>query len=257
MNLKFKGKWGVILLPFLTKILMDANTKAPFNLLTTTCKALLEMDASLPKIVHHPEPDKEIEEEDNEEAEEESTRVMDIFFRVVQFLALVTHRAIPNPVVLNMLTTSWPHDQATSVATINGVAMTGLPGGTLDKMTRGFANLGASLNHFANEMKNNNAILANKAEKEAKKSKVGQVKFVDFILKMILNASEPITEDMTDVNGDPIMSRGELVESYQNLLECSSVGQMRKHLQHYMNDKKGCSSVLPLSMCNAIFSGKL
>lgn len=71
------------------------------------------------------------------------------------------------------------------------------------------------MNCFADEMKNNNEILANKAEKETKKSKVGQDKLVDFILKMILNAPEPIPEDMTDVNGDPITSRGELVESYR------------------------------------------
>ncbi len=56
---------------------------------------------------------------------------------------------------------------------------------------------------------------------------------------------------------DQIITRKEFVNEYQRFLKCSLVGQIQQHLQHYMNDQKGCSSVVPLLTCTAIFSGKL
>jgi hypothetical protein len=41
--LTFKGKCSVIVPPFLTKILMDIDSKDPFVLLQATCKALSDL----------------------------------------------------------------------------------------------------------------------------------------------------------------------------------------------------------------------
>ncbi len=72
--------------------------------------------------------------------------------------------------------------------------------------------------------------------------------------QMIINASELLPDDAMDNKGDPITKRTKLVNYYEELLLCTSTGQMQLHLLHYLNDKQSCSSVLPLSTCMAIFS---
>lgn len=96
-----------------------------------------------------------------------------------------------NLLLVDTLMTSHPHEWAILVVMNHGVATTG-PAGTNDDVTRGFTNLGASLNRFADKMKTSNEIMTTKVEKEAKTLNTGKEKLIDFILKMICNALEPI-----------------------------------------------------------------
>lgn len=255
-RLKFDGKRAVATPPFLTKILMDADTEDPFVLLQTTCKALADLDSSIPVVVEHPKNDQDGSDDDDAE-EPESSLATEIFFRIVQYLFLVARGILANGSFIDTLTTSCPQEWATATALKYGVAVNGTRDDSSGDTARSFANFGASLNRVADAVQANTELLSTKVEKDTKKSKVGQGKLVEFVTKMICNASEPIPVDATDANGDPITSRTKLIDSYQTLLECTTVGQMREHIQHFMNDDKGCSSVLPLSTCNAIFSGKL
>jgi hypothetical protein len=74
---------------------------------------------------------------------------------------------------------------------------------------------------------------------------------------MIFHASELIPDDATDDDGNPIMTRTEVVETYCKLLDCSMAGQMRQHLHWFLNNENNCSATIPLSPCVAIHMGKL
>jgi hypothetical protein len=77
-----------------------------------------------------------------------------------------------------------------------------------------------------------------KVEKDAKKSKMGQDKLMDFTLCMVLNTSEPLPDDLEDENGDPITEHKNIILMYKRILNCSSVGMVQQQLIHYLNDKK-------------------
>jgi len=74
---------------------------------------------------------------------------------------------------------------------------------------------------------------------------------------MILNASEDLLEGMMDADGDLLADRTEFVPIYKKLLECSTVGKVKQHLDHYLNKNMKCSANIPLLMCMAIQLGKL
>jgi hypothetical protein len=60
-----------------------------------------------------------------------------------------------------------------------------------------------------------------KVEKDAKKSKMGQDKLMDFTLCMVLNTSEPLPDDLEDENGDPITEHKNIILMYKRILNCS------------------------------------
>ncbi len=246
-TLTFQGKLSIAIPPFLTKILMDADTEDAFKLLKACCKALKDFDERNP--AYTPTTDvnmAQVQETNNDSAKS-------VFFRVVQFLTIAVQGTTTNPVQLEVLSTSRPSDWARSIAAECGVATTGggSPTGDLD---RGLTSLGTSINRFTDQLQKQQELLENKSEK---KSKSGKDKLPEFVRQMIFNASEPIPGDATDDDGNPITERSDLVSQYAILLECPSAGLMRQHLHHYMNDKHKCSATLPLSTCVAIHMGKL
>jgi hypothetical protein len=95
-----------------------------------------------------------------------------------------------------------------------------------------------------------------KAKKDSKKSKSGQEKLMDFTFWMVLNALEPLPDDLKDENGNPITVHKEVVPMYAHILDYSSMGMVQQHLTHYLNDKKHCCTNLPLATCTAICMGK-
>jgi hypothetical protein len=117
-------------------------------------------------------------------------------------------------------------------------------------------NLGATLERFTSEVKKSNELQAEINKKDAKKSKTGQDKLMNFTLRMILNASEPLPDDLEDKNSDPIMDRKEVVDMYDKILNCSSVGMVQQQLTRYLNYKKHCCANLPMATCTAIHMGK-
>jgi hypothetical protein len=79
---------------------------------------------------------------------------------------------------------------------------------------------------------------------------------MEFTLRIILNASEPLPDDLEDENGHPITDRKEVVDMFDKILNCSSVGMVQQQLTHYLNDKKHCCANLPMVTCTAIHMGK-
>jgi hypothetical protein len=77
-ELLFKGKKGVVIPPFLTKILMDVDSEDPFVLLKACCKVLKDFDET-PEMV-------EAMDEDEDDAGEQPVSATMTFFHVVQFL---------------------------------------------------------------------------------------------------------------------------------------------------------------------------
>ncbi len=158
LELQYKGKKGVVLPPFLMKILMDADSEDPFILLWACCKALLEFNEPSAVMVDN--------EEEAEDEDDEPILASITFFCMVQFLFFVG----------------------------------------LDK-TKAYGNLDmltATLEHFTAMVNESNKLQEAKVEKDAKKSKMGQDKLMDFTLCMVLNTSEPLPDDLEDENGDPI-----------------------------------------------------
>jgi hypothetical protein len=112
--------------------------------------------------------------------------------------------------------------------------------------------LGATLERFTAAVTKSYELQEVKAESDAKKSKTGQDKLMDFTLHMVLNASEPLPDDLENENGDSIMAHKNVVPMYERILNCSSVGMMQQQLTHYLNDKKHCCAILLLATCTAI-----
>lgn len=245
-ELTCKGKKCVAVLPFLAKILMDADTEDTFQLLRTCCKALADFDNQAPSLVaRNPESDAEAEEPD----------AKDVFFRAAQFLYLVATKKISEPYNLNLLTTSRPQGWAMGVKDANGIAVTG---GSMSATSNDAAlRLGATLDQFRQELKESNKLQHAKADKDKKSAKSGKDKLSEHSLRVVLNASEPIPDDLEDANGNPIMARQALAPMYDKLLSCSSVGMARDHLEHYLNVKKQCECVVPLPTCATTHMGKL
>jgi len=79
----------------------------------------------------------------------------------------------------------------------------------------------------------------------------------DFMVKMIINASEDLPEGLMDADGDFVAERTDFVPTYKKLLECSTSGKVKQHLDHYLDKMKKCSVNIPLSTCVAIQLGKL
>ena len=244
-ELKYKGKNCIAVPPFLMKILMDADTEDAFQLLCMCCKALADFDNHDPVMVAH---------HSDTESDDKESEATDVFFRLVQFLYLVATKKIPEPYNLNLLTTSHPQDWAAHVKDANGVAVMGGTGGASPDEVA--LRLGTTLDQFCQELKESNNLQRAKAEKE-KKSKSSKDKLLEHSLRMILNASEPIQDDLMDENGDPITAHQDVIPMYGKLLSCSSIGMVREHLEHYLNVKKQCECVVPLSTCAAIYMGKL
>jgi hypothetical protein len=105
-------------------------------------------------------------------------------------------------------------------------------------------------------VKKSNELQAERNDKAAKKAKTGQDKLMDFTLRMILNASEPLLNDLKDENSDPITDRKEVINMYDKILNYSLVGMVQQQLTHYLNDKKHCCANLPMATCTAIHMGK-
>ena len=74
---------------------------------------------------------------------------------------------------------------------------------------------------------------------------------------MVINASELIPIDTTDDNGDPMTERTTFMDSYMHFLEQPSSGAAKQFLDHYLNDKKCCSTNISLSTCVALYSGSI
>jgi hypothetical protein len=246
-ELQYKGKKGVVLPPLLTKILMDADSEDPFILLRACCKALLDFDEASPAMVANAS--------DAEDDDDAPILASITFFRVVQFLFFATLDKTKVYGNLDTLTTSRPRDWAVDMAAKYGVATAigsnGSPTGV--DATLG---LGATLERFTAAVTKNNELQEAKAETDTKKSKTGQDKLMDFTLRMVLNASEPLPDDLEDENGDPVTARKNVVPMYERILNCSSVGMVQQQLTHYLNDEKHCCANLPLATCTAIHLGK-
>jgi hypothetical protein len=193
-ELQYKGKKGIVLPPLLMKILMDANSEDLFILLRACCKALLDFDEASPTMVEN-----EPEAEDDDDA---PILASITFFRVVQFLffaALDKTKAYGN---LDTLTMSCPHDWAVDMAAKYGVATAIGSGGSSTSIDTTLG-LGATLEHFTAIVTKSNELQEVRAESDAKKSKMGQDKLMDFTLRMVLNILEPLADDLEDENGDP------------------------------------------------------
>jgi hypothetical protein len=176
-------------------------------------------------------------EEEAEDEDDEPILASITFFCMVQFLFFVVLDKTKAYGNLDMLTTSCPHDWVVEMAAKHGIATAngsgGLPNGvntTLD--------LGATLEHFTAMVNESNKLQEAKVEKDAKKSKMGQDKLMDFTLCMVLNTSEPLPDDLEDENGDPITEHKNIILMYKRILNCSSVGMVQQQLIHYLNDKK-------------------
>ena len=83
-SLKFKGKTVMVLPPFLTKMLMDADSKDPFKLFQAACKALNNFDESHLAIVPR---DVDLQAEEDAAAPDTAKEV---FLYVIQLLYLAS-----------------------------------------------------------------------------------------------------------------------------------------------------------------------
>jgi hypothetical protein len=125
------------------------------------------------------------------------------FFHVVQFhffAALDKTKAYGN---LDTLTMSCPRDWAVDMTAKYGVATAIGSGGSPTSVDTTLG-LGATLEHLTAMVTKSNELQEVKAaESDAKKSKMGQDKLMDFTLRMVLNTLEPLADDLEDENGDP------------------------------------------------------
>ena len=88
-------------------------------------------------------------------------------------------------------------------------------------------------------------------------SKSRASKMLAWIWTMVINASELIPNGMTNDNGDPITDCTTFMDSYQQFLEQPSSGATKQFLDHYLNDKKHCSTNVPLSTCVTLYLGSI
>jgi len=225
-NLKFTGKRMVVLPPFLTKAMMDADTEDAILLMMAACKALCDFDTMADGAFV---PNGSDPAEGLMSAREE-------FFHVVQFLFLVGRDTLKGATV-NILTTARAEAWATSVAMDCGVRMappqetTGASNQDVRNLTSGVHQLTAAVS------KSNDAV---EARAESTKTKSGKDKMQSFVTCMIFNASEEIDKDTVDDNGNPVPSRTDFVDSYKTILECLTAGSTKQQLDYYLNHEKMC-----------------
>ena len=134
-TLSFKGKMSIAVPPFLTKILMDADSEDPFILLKACCKALNDFDERNLAIVPNGDNDLAQVQEVNDES------AKSVFFRVVQFLTIAANELTRQTVQLEVLSTSRPSEWARTLAAECSVATTG-NGSATDSLNRGITSLG-------------------------------------------------------------------------------------------------------------------
>jgi hypothetical protein len=108
----------------------------------------------------------------------------------------------------------WAHGEAKTY----GMATHG-GSGTAEEINRGFTNIGSALHQWTEVMHKCNELDAKKDEKDTKRAKSGSKKLAPFIQKMIFHASELIPDNAMDDDGNPIMTRTEVVETYCTLLD--------------------------------------
>ena len=100
----------------------------------------------------------------------------------------------------------WAHAEAKKY----GMAMYG-GSSTAKELNRGVTNIGSALHQWTKVMHKRNELDAKKDEKDTKRAKSGTEKLAPFIQKMIFHASKPIPDDAMDDDGNPIMTRMEVV----------------------------------------------
>jgi len=79
----------------------------------------------------------------------------------------------------------------------------------------------------------------------------------DFVVQMIINASEDVPDGALNDNRDLVTMRMDFVESYTKILECKMAGTTKQQLDYCLNWEKMCSVNIFLSTCMAILAGKL
>jgi hypothetical protein len=222
---------------------MDVDSEDPFVLLKSCCKALTDSDSYDAAVVN----------DDGTDADDAT----DSFFYVVQFLYHVATKPVARTCSLEILTHSRTLEWAPSIhaqCKINLSSNSSNYGLSNDAALR----VGTLIARLQQELKDHKEAMRAKQDIADKKaSKAGTKKLSPFSLCMILNASEPIEEDETDDNGNPIMARRTPIKSYATLLNCATVGLICEHLEYHLNVKKQCDIVIPLSLCTAIFVGRL
>jgi hypothetical protein len=188
-EMQYKGKKGVVLPPFLTKILMDADLEDPFILLRACCKVLLDFNEASPAMV-----------DNNEEVKDEDDKpilALITFFPMVQFLFFAARDKMKAYNNLEMLTTSRPHDWVVEMAAKHEIATANGSGGSPNSVNATL-NLGATLEHFMAAVIKSNKLQEVKVDKDAKKLKTGQDKLMDFTLHMVLIVLELLPDRLED-----------------------------------------------------------
>jgi len=75
-------------------------------------------------------------------------------------------------------------------------------------------------------------------QKPGSLTKKGKDDMQDFMVKMIIDASEDLPEGAMDADGDLVAEHMDFVPMYKKLLECSTSGKVKQHLDHYLNKMK-------------------
>jgi len=241
-SLKFEGKRMVVLPPFLTKVLMETDSDCAITLMIAACKAICDFDSVAADVGS---------EEGDEEGDAMTAK--NKFFHVVQFLYLIGKGVLTGRAV-DVLSTS---RASTWAASVTADCCVGMPPAraTGEVSSQDFRSLTSGVSQLTAAVTRSNDAAEAKATSSTKKK--GKDDMQEFTVKMIINASEDVPEGTMDDDGDILVERTDFVPTYKKLLECSTSGKVKQHLDHYLNKMKKCSANIPLSTCVAIQLGKL
>ncbi len=245
----FNGRRYVALPPFLTRICMASDTEDAGALLLHVRKALQDFDAPTGLLS-----DDEAVEETKEPDPPSATAT---FKHILQFLWLVANGTMSSHPI-EPITTSRANDWAATVAVgkiIPRVTPDHSPaaGQPPHDSHPTLSQLGPVISRLADSM---DAYTTRQTQSETDKSKNKFPKFPEWTRRMILHASEPLADDLTDDNGDPVTERTSPVDTYSALLDQKTTAEVKQYLDHYLNDVKQCAANIPMATCQAILMGK-
>ena len=247
---------------------MDADTEDATELALVGCKVLQDFDAQTAQgecgAVEESKDGDPDSGEGHTPAQGQCVTVA--FCYVIQFLYLIVvgHLSSHPPEVLTILwATDWAAQMmANKLGMLRGTpglvegSSSGSPtGGTPDSAFH-WQQVGATISCFVTAVDKHALAQAASTDKELA-SKGRATKLPEWIQKMVINASEPIPDGTTDDNGNPVTDHTMFVASYQQFLDQPSLGAAKQFLDHYLNDKKCCSTNIPLSTCVALYLGSL
>ena len=244
----FHGKRAIVLPPFLAKAFMDADMEDAAKLALVGCKVLQDFDAQTAQgecgAVEESKDGDPVSGKGPAPAQSQCMTVA--FCYMIQFLYLIAVGHLsshPSKVLMILQATDWVAQMMVNkLGALSGTpgsvegSGSGSPTGGNPDSAFHWQQVGAAISHFATAVDKHALAQAASADKE-RTSKGRVTKLLEWIQKMVINASEPILDGTTDDNGDPVTDCTTFEASYQQFLDQPSLGATKQFLDHYLNDK--------------------